>query len=49
MWIWITLFLITVGIGFIAVSQTVPLLILGLIALITGVTTMIFSVGGEAE
>ena len=41
MWIWMTLFLITAGIGLIGVSQSTAVMIIGLVAFVTGVLTMI--------
>ena len=47
MWVWITLFLIVAGIGLIGVSQSTAVMIIGLVAFVTGVITMIFSMEME--
>jgi len=47
MWVWITLFLIAAGIGLIGVSQSTAVMIIGLVAFIAGVLTMIFSMEME--
>lgn len=43
MWVWITFFLITFGIGAIGFSASTSMTVMGAIAFITGVITMIFS------
>ena len=48
MWVWMTLFLITAGIGLIGVSQSAAVMIIGLVAFVTGVLTMILG-AGEVE
>ena len=48
MWVWMTLFLIVAGIGLIGVSQSAAVMIIGLVAFVTGVLTMIFG-AGEVE
>ena len=47
MWVWMTLFLIVAGIGLIGVSQSTAVMIIGLVAFITGVLTMILGVDKE--
>ena len=48
MWVWMTLFLIVAGIGLIGVSQSAAVMIIGLVAFVTGVLTMILG-AGEVE
>lgn len=49
MWIWITLFLITAGIGLIGFGQSTAIALIGEVGLITGVTTMIYSMKDYEE
>lgn len=49
MWAYITLFLIFAGIGLISFGQTTGIVLIGLIGLLTGVTTMIYSMKDYEE
>ena len=49
MWVWMTLFLITAGIGLIGFGQSTVIVLIGVTGLITGVTTMIYSMKDYEE
>ena len=49
MWVWIMLFLITFGILLIGLGQTALMVTIGAVGLITGVTTMIYSMKDYEE
>ena len=49
MWVWMTLFLIVAGIGLIGFGQSTVIVLIGAAGLITGVTTMIYSMKDYEE
>lgn len=44
MWLWVTLFLLTVGIGLVCFAQTTLMIIFGAVAMMTGFVTLVLSI-----